>query len=460
MKTLLWHGYLLTGSGSNVLSGNVARAWRAAGHDVLVLCQDRGAAALDFVDAYGEMSGAGLELEATGHPPSLGRCRVLRPDIGRVLPVYVFDHYEGFEAKLFLDLTEEELGRYVEMNVDALVRATRFHEPEVILVGHEVMGPAIAREASRRTGHGYSVQLHGSGLEYAVKPQERYRTHAAEGLGGATTVIGGSGYMLAAARASIGDWPGASAVVNPGCDVELFRPMEKKPSGAPLVAYVGKLITSKGVHNLLAALSLTRPREVGCTIVGYGGFEEELHWLTEALKTGDLAAAKRIASSRDDPNLAALVEFLQNLPKQALDRFSEVPVRFPGRLEHDALSRFLPAVDVLAVPSVVPEAFGMVAAEAAACGVLPVVPSHSGIAEAGAAIEEAIGRPGFLTYDAGDPIRSLAVALDRVLDVDPEERHEMEQRAAELARARWSWDVVAANLLRAAKPERGWLAKT
>lgn len=454
MKVLLWHGYLLTGSGSNVLTGNVARSWKAAGHDVLVLCQDRGAAALDFVDAYGEMGGdGGVGLGSTERPESDGRCRVVRPDIGRILPVYVYDHYEGFEAKLFLDLTEDELESYVERNVEALVQATRFHEPQVILVGHEVMGPAIAREASRRTGYRYSVQLHGSGLEYAVKPQERYRKHAAEGLGGATSVIGGSNYMLAAARSSIGDWPGASVVVNPGCDVELFRPMQKEPTDAPLVAYVGKLITSKGVHNLLAALSLTRTRGIDCTIVGYGGFEDELQWLTEALKAGDLVSARRIASSRDDPNLASLRAYLQDLPPDALKRFGEVPVRFPGRLEHDALSRFLPTVDVLAVPSVVPEAFGMVAAEAAACGVLPVVPSHSGIAEAGAAIEEAIGRPGLLTYDAADPIHGLAAALDRVLDLDPEERGEMERRAAELARARWSWDVVGANLLRAAGPE-------
>lgn len=454
MKVLLWHGYLLTGSGSNVLTGNVARAWRAAGHDVLVLCQDRGAAALDFVDAYGEMGGdGGVGPGSTERPESGGRCRVMRPDIGRILPVYVLDHYEGFEAKLFLDLTEEELGRYVEMNVAALVNAIRLHDPEVILVGHEVMGPAIALEASRRTGHGYSVQLHGSGLEYAVKLQERYREHAATGLGGATSVIGGSNYMLAAARATIGDWPGASVVVNPGCDVDLFKPVERPPAELPLVAYVGKLITSKGVHNLLAALSLTRERALGCTIVGYGGYEEELHWLTEALKARDIATARQVASTRDDSNLEALREFLEKLPQYALARFAEVLVSFPGRLEHDSLSRFLPSADVLVVPSVVPEAFGMVAAEAAACGVLPVVPSHSGIAEAGAAIEKAIGRPGFLTYDADDPIPGIAAAIDRVLDVDPEERREMEQRAARLARERWSWDVVGDHLLRAAKPE-------
>src|SRR3712207_9004216 len=40
-----------------------------------------------------------------------------------------------------------------------------------------------------------------------------------------------------------------------------------------------------------------------------------------------------------------------------------------------------PAAEAMAVTSTFPEAFGMVAAEAAACGALPVVAAHSGLAE-------------------------------------------------------------------------------
>ncbi|HEX6445400.1 MAG TPA: hypothetical protein VF053_09955, partial [Streptosporangiales bacterium] len=56
MKILLWHGYLLSGSGSNVYTANVARVWRDQGHDVLLLCQDRHAGELPYVDEYGEFS--------------------------------------------------------------------------------------------------------------------------------------------------------------------------------------------------------------------------------------------------------------------------------------------------------------------------------------------------------------------------------------------------------------------
>ena len=41
----------------------------------------------------------------------------------------------------------------------------------------------------------------------------------------------------------------------------------------------------------------------------------------------------------------------------------------------------MPAAEVLVMPSTFPEAFGMVAAEAAACGVPPVSADHSGMRE-------------------------------------------------------------------------------
>ena len=48
----------------------------------------------------------------------------------------------------------------------------------------------------------------------------------------------------------------------------------------------------------------------------------------------------------------------------------------------------LPLADVTVVPSIFPEAFGMVAAEAAAAGSPPLVARHSGLAEVAAGLEE------------------------------------------------------------------------
>ncbi|HZA19805.1 MAG TPA: hypothetical protein VE889_03030, partial [Actinomycetota bacterium] len=157
MRVLLWHGYLLSGSGSNIYTANVARVWRDQGHDVLVICQDRSASGLPFVDADGDFpeSNAAFSMLEQDYDLRTGRCRVVRPHIEGLLPVYVYDDYEGFTVKRFIDLTDEELTRYTEHNVAALTSAIETFQPDAIVTGHEVMGPYIARSAGERTRRAY-----------------------------------------------------------------------------------------------------------------------------------------------------------------------------------------------------------------------------------------------------------------------------------------------------------------
>jgi glycosyltransferase involved in cell wall biosynthesis len=444
MRILLWHGYLLTGSGSNVYTANLAREWRSAGHDVVVMCQGRNSTELGFVDEEFE-----VDADSAVLPARPSTCRVARPAIGSILPVYVFDEYEGFTAKLFVDLTDEELERYTDLNVDAMAAVISSFQPEAIVTGHEVMGPEIARRACGRTGSTYIAKLHGSALEYAVKMQERYRDHAVSGLGSAQRVVGGSAYMVREAASVIPGWSDRAAVVNPGCDVELFQPDPGTRRDRPTIMFVGKLIRSKGVHDLLAALGFLSTEGVDVVVVGYGGFEDGLRDLAGKLSAGDIEGVSALARAAPDGPLDSVLGLIEAgaMDDGYIERYAAANVDFTGRLEHGPLSRVLPTADVLVVPSIVAEAFGMVAAEAAACGVLPIVPDHSGIAEAGAAVEEAIGRPGLLTFDPGDPIRSMAAAIDRVLSIPREERERMGAVAVRLARSRWSWAHVARELL-------------
>ena len=87
MRVLIFHGYLLRGTGSNVYNASLVKALVDLGHDVHLLCQDRHAGELPFVDATGEWEGG--ELRVSGAEEA--RCTAYRPDIGRVLPVYVAD---------------------------------------------------------------------------------------------------------------------------------------------------------------------------------------------------------------------------------------------------------------------------------------------------------------------------------------------------------------------------------
>jgi glycosyltransferase involved in cell wall biosynthesis len=171
----------------------------------------------------------------------------------------------------------------------------------------------------------------------------------------------------------------------------------------PTVVYFGKLMREKGVHLLLEAL---RGLDARAVIVGFGDYRVELE-----------AAA----------------------PARTL---------FTGQLEHRHLVHLLPLADVAVVPSIFPEAFGMVAAEAAAAGCPPLVARHSGLAEVAAGLEDAYpsdleALASFATADAED----LRTKLETILGLPPERRRELGAAARRAAVERWSWTRVAERLL-------------
>ena len=120
MHLILLHGYLLQGTGSNIYVVNIAKAWKNQGHAVTVICQDRQAAVLPFVD---EFIGPGDAIPA--NPPAPGALRVIVPDIGGLLPVYVFDRYEGYAVKTIPEMSRDEIERHIELTARAVAAVAR-----------------------------------------------------------------------------------------------------------------------------------------------------------------------------------------------------------------------------------------------------------------------------------------------------------------------------------------------
>ena len=354
VRIVVWHGWLLEGSGSNVATARIVEVWRAAGHDVLLLCQERHPERYRWIDAHGTIDRDGpSELEPNTDVASApGRCVLLRPDIGATLPVFVVDHYEGFETvRSFVDLSDEELGSYLRTNVEALRAAAGFHDAEIAFVGHGIPGAAIG---GRALGPGrYVAKIHGSDLEYAIRPQERYRELAREGLEAAHAVVGPSIEALERCAELVPEMRDLARVVPPGVDVAAFRPRPRvealrevaarldddpgkatgRPSSldaeveraldardakaldalfdrydedvpepdapsrlrtlaredGPIVGYLGKLIPQKGAELLLEAQPALR-HETAALVVGFGSDRDWLAALTIALRRGDRAA--------------------------------------------------------------------------------------------------------------------------------------------------------------------------
>jgi glycosyltransferase involved in cell wall biosynthesis len=498
VRILVFHGYLLRGTGSNVYNAALGEAFVRAGHELHLLCQDRAPLELPWVDAAGDWDGGALELSVRRDPP---RATVYRPALGGLLPVYVADRYDGVEARPYQDLNDEEVARYVERNVAAVAEVAARVRPDVALANHLVMGPLILARALADVP--YAVKIHGSALEYTVKPYPRFLPAAREGVARARGVLVGSRHTAESLWAALDepDLEGRTRLGPPGVNVERFAPRtpaaakaglaalggrleaaeETEASGSSfarstaaaatalgaldperdrIVAYVGKLIASKGVELLLAAWPLVRARvpDARLLVVGFGGFRDALEGLAAALARGDLAAARalRAEDGRELPELAAFLDALG--PEAAAYRTAAAGmtagIHWAGRLEHEELTDVLPAVDAMAMPSTFPEAFGMVAAEAAACGALPVVAGHSGMAEVAAALAAAAPpeiRP-WLTFEVGPhAVTQLAAGLTAWLEAAPELRERTRTAIVGVARERYSWDGVARTVIAAAE---------
>jgi glycosyltransferase involved in cell wall biosynthesis len=106
------------------------------------------------------------------------------------------------------------------------------------------------------------------------------------------------------------------------------------------------------------------------------------------------------------------------------------------------------------VPSTFPEAFGMVAAEGAACGALPVSAAHSGLAEVSEVLAEAVPAKvgGWLSFPIDDnAVRALAERLIGWLEVERSVRSRTRAGLSAAVRERWSWDAVARGVMMAAR---------
>ncbi|HUH81678.1 MAG TPA: glycosyltransferase [Solirubrobacteraceae bacterium] len=523
-RILIFHGYLLEGTGSNVYNARLAQTLARLGHDVHLVCQERHPERLGFVDAAGDWDSGTLRVRRLREPAAgagvgaeAGSCTVYRPDIGGLLPVYVADRYEAMEARTFSQLSDGELRRYLEANVDAVREVAARAGPELALANHLVMGPVILARALG-TGIPYAVKVHGSALEYTVKPDpERFLGVAREGLAPAAAVLVGSRHTAESLWEAIADpgLPGRTRLGPPGVDVARFRPRGKdeaiagvadladalrharelRPAGGesafareprqagdalarvrggePLVAFVGKLIVSKGPDLLLAAWPLVLER-LPCArllIVGFGAYREGLEAMAGALRAGDLERVRELAlagralegggEAKAAP-LGYLLAFLDSLDGPAAARYvaaaGEICERalFTGRLEHDELPRLLPACSALVVPSTFPEAFGMVAAEAAACGALPISAAHSGLAEVSETLAASVPAPirPLLSFDLGPGVvPAIARRVLAWLECEPALQERTRDALVATVRARWSWESVAEGVIAAARGE-------
>jgi glycosyltransferase involved in cell wall biosynthesis len=563
MRILIFHGYLLRGTGSNVYNAELARALVAAGHDVDLVCQEKHAKELEWVDAVGTWDNTGaLVVEEFGinRPEGRGKCTVFLPPIADRLPVYVQDNYNDFVARTFDQFDDEELEFYIARNVMAVKAVAERETPDYALANHMVMGPYILSQALGDDVP-YVAKIHGSAMEYIVRPYPRFLPFARTGVGDARAVLVGSRHIAERTwdTLRIPELEKRIYLGPPGVDIERFRPAKSVEAAraelaevgesvlglprlgygpaqkqatdafhdrvrtaarmdgmmefsdvaaeiagmqgsyendgidvdagdalralsttgdAPIVLYVGKLIVSKGVDLLAAAWPIVRQAypDARLLVTGFGAYREGLEMLIAALSEGDLVTARWIAKGGrafeggEAAPLKLITALLDKLESDddareayvAAARGMSDSISFVGRLEHKLLTGVIPAASCQIVPSTFPEAYGMVAAEAAACGVAPISAEHSGLEEVTHLLREPLSgaSAALLSFPLTDAaVELLADRIRGVLALSFDQRAELSARLVQTADASFSWAGVARELVAAAEGDTASLRR-
>lgn len=216
-------------------------------------------------------------------------------------------------------------------------------------------------------------------------------------------------------RRLYGDPDGRIEIIAPGVEHAFFAPGDR--AGArraigldvdrPLLLFVGRIQPLKGPDVAVRALSMMHRADARLLLVGGASGPD-----------GD-AEVERAHALVDELGLHDRVTFVPPQP-------------------HHILSSYYRAADVVVVPSR-SESFGLVALEAAACGI-PVVAAAVG----GLLSLVQTGRTGLLV-EGRDPAR-FAAAIDDLL-ADDERRGRMGAAAVDLARG-YTWGFAAARLRR------------
>lgn len=195
----------------------------------------------------------------------------------------------------------------------------------------------------------------------------------------------------------------AAVVVHNGCEVPGRLPERRRCEGQYCIGYAGRLHPNKGVRELL--LGLEKLERAGVR-----------NWRAEICGAGE----------------AVYVDGLQALAKEL---GLEEKLRWRGALPRRELLAKYAEFDLLAVPSVWAEPFGLVAVEALACGVPVLAARRGGLPEI---VDESCG------WLCEPEPESLAAALGAAL-ADPDALLARGAAGRERAKRCFSWDEKTAQ---------------
>ena len=318
-----------------------------------------------------------------------------------------------------VDLEKEKLPAIVEEFTDGMRAHLAAHPVDLLHANYWLSG-----EVGHRLKHDLDIPLVSTFHTLARVKAATGGVEPARRIEAETRVVQCSDTITASCAAEVGELctlyaagPDRVEIVPPGVDHAFFSPGSRRgarralslPDQSPVLLFVGRIQPLKGLDVAIRACAQVRERRGDARLVVVGG-------------PSGVDGERELASCRE---LAARLGIADS-------------IHWVNPQPHHALSTYYRAADVVVVPSR-SESFGLVALEAAACGV-PVVAADVG----GLATIVVDGVTGHLV-DGRDP-DDYAAAVEVILD-DPDGAASAGRRAAAHAR-QFTWSTTAARLRR------------
>lgn len=231
MKIGLYHGYELTGSGSNEYTRYLARSLHGLGHEAHILCREPHPETIPYITQAIRWHEDGTCTTVFCHETQQPGCVIHQLPHSDVRPVYLTDKQREGNVKSFIALSDDELARYHQLNERVLLQILSSWQLDALHANHLVYQPVAALNPCQHTQTPLIIFPHGSAIEYTIRRDERYRRLALQSLLACAGLIIGNREVRDRILNLYPEHRDALQskirIVGVGVDTSLFKPVER-----------------------------------------------------------------------------------------------------------------------------------------------------------------------------------------------------------------------------------------
>ncbi|WP_423363896.1 glycosyltransferase [Mycoplasma sp. P36-A1] len=254
-KVMVVHGYVLSGTGSNLYVRNVVKKMCEVGQDVVLVCQEFTPEDYDFINRCFRQDGASFNLEFDRDSKYPGKCDIYIPDTKNELLVYVYDKYKHLDVKEMHTVSDQDIDNYINMNASCIKYIMENEKIDKAYSNHLVLQPQYVskgiKDAKSDTKH--IIIGHGSDLNYAISNSKYLEKLSIETLKSCNQLVAVSQHSKETMQEFYKDLDLSDCKVIPaGLDEQLYFDMDEKSEKEMLSEYIKTHDQNHGFNDKVA----------------------------------------------------------------------------------------------------------------------------------------------------------------------------------------------------------------